>query len=212
MKQFIIVYVFVSFLFLSGCKAIQSPDLPKNDNKAIPFLHKIKPDVIKKHPDWFGFGTPLPIQVRIFDEYPLTTTGKDFVKAVQLYGMAVEPDGSEKVVWKKCLHRWKLSEEKGDKRFKSVKVLYADKNTVYLHFDYHGDGDKALYKIERQTGRILILARESDSEYKTILENVKPQIYWYDYPIIKRPIGTNSGGQTYSETIIKQKDSPDNSK
>ncbi len=185
-----LVLVFVVSV-VSGC-SITGRGNPENSNEssqtgesisdALSFLHEKNPALVerlKDSNDFFKHFSPSAVQVRVFREYPVTTNGKDMVKAIQVYGMRILPDGSEKVVWKRYID--KAPNRIVSDRYREAHVKYVDKKVVYVEFD-HGKEGKTVYKLDRPSGKIAGKFNQKDKRYKEAEKYI-----WEYYPIIERP-------------------------
>lgn len=133
------------------------------------------------------------IQVRIFADRGVSLPNGRKGGAVQIYGMKVEEDGSERVDWRTFLFEFHGLKFPHDYRYLGLK-----RDRVFLYFPPH-DGDELVVpartvgflELDRMTGEILRRAGPGDTEF----ERSRSQHSWASMTIIDRPSYDGRGSQ-----------------
>lgn len=112
-----------------------------------------------------GLEVRLP-QIRVFADRGVKLPDGDIGGAVQIYGMRVEPDGSEKVAWKHFLFRFHGLIFSHDYEY----IIPRDRGIVYFHYPRSGTSRDIFLKLDRETGEVLKRADKSDEEYRKLKE------------------------------------------
>ena len=90
------------------------------------------------------------VQVRVFVDMGMTVPEGGRSDFLQVYGIRIEPDGSEKVVWRLPLAEWDGLLE----NTYYYEYLYFDE-TVYLFFPYRGKQFPFMLQLNRDTGALI---------------------------------------------------------
>jgi hypothetical protein len=118
------------------------------------------------------------VQIRVCADRSVALPDGTRGAAVQVYGMRVEPDGSEKVVWKQFLTRI------NGLRFPHLYTcLPLDSGTVYLHIPMLKDDEEYL-ELDRRVGMI----RCKGAVASPIFTKLEEDHLWYNMLIIDRPV------------------------
>lgn len=135
------------------------------------------------------------IQVRIFADRGVPLPDGRRGGAVQVYGMRVEPDGSERMIWRTFLSEF----HGGGLKFPhDYHYLGLGADRVYLHFPPH-PGDElgvparhvGFVELDRRTGVITRRAAPGDREF----ERLRSQHFWASMIIVDRPMVDAHGAQ-----------------
>ena len=130
------------------------------------------------------------VQIRLFaDRGVALPTGKKG-GAIQIYGMEVQEDGSEKVVWKMYLAEF----PGGGLLFPhDYRLLPMNEKTAYLDIAFLSGGrNENFIEINRKTGQIVRRAGGDDRAF----QELKKGSMWYSMVIIDRPMVDNPQPQT----------------
>lgn len=120
------------------------------------------------------------VQIRVFADRGTALPDGRKGGAVQVYGMRVQKDGSEKVVWRHFL--WEFQ---GLKFRHDYHYLPLNAERVFLHFPE--DERRSLdgfFELDRQRGIILRRASSNDQEFLRI----RQEHHWYAMVILDRPV------------------------
>ena len=86
------------------------------------------------------------VQIRVYDDRWIRQRGPQG-SGVSVYGVRLQPDGSERVVWRSSVQR--PPNEKGMSSMNPVvKIYYKSEDTVYVEFE-----NSLAYEFDRNTGR-----------------------------------------------------------
>jgi len=134
------------------------------------------------------------IQIRVYADAVVFPCGHHG-GAIYIYGMRVQPDGSEKVVWRRVVCQDKHNEifrpsaGVASHTFGEVRILYSD-GVVYVGLDYR------VYKLQRETGRLLKVFRHIDigsksyDEIADVLCLEEKMVGIEDTAVVLRPMPT----------------------
>jgi hypothetical protein len=118
------------------------------------------------------------VQIRVCADRSVVLPDGTRGGAVQVYGVRVEADGSEKVVWKQFLTRI------NGLRFPHLYTcLPLDSGTVYLHIPMLKDDEEYL-ELDRRVGMI----RCKGAVGSPIFTKLEEDHLWYNMLIIDRPV------------------------
>ena len=125
-------------------------------------------------------GIEKDIQIRVFADRGVKLPDGSTGGAVQIYGMLVQEDGSEEVVWKTFLFQFHglLFDHK-------YEYLPLDSETVYLYVPAAMD-DREFVAMHRKTGEVTRTGGH-DGEYLKL----KREHIWYSMVIVDRPVVNN---------------------